>query len=1356
LEVLEPRCLFAADPIRVGLTYFEADRGNDAHGDHFELTFRGGAEATELTRVLIDLDKDSDGLSRADLVFDTLAGGRGADAANSFALESLTAADSRASVTASVDDGGMQLVLDLRHFRAGDKLVFSIDVDEIQKLYSDPSQFNAGLDPIASGLEFEDVLLRVTARAPHYEDATGVTRFVNRYGDPQAEFGLELPPDDLPGDASVRDRNAAAIAQLTQTPKPVGLSGQVYVDTNLDLRRDPSERGLPNVQLSLFRQADGGWTDTGLRATTDAQGRYEFPSTLGLPPGTYQIRQQQPAGYLSVGATIGTVEGRPSGDVTSADVLSNIAIPKGDLFAKEYNFAEALPASIGGFVYQDLDNNGQRGPNEPPIAGSQIRLIPLSVIAPTDPLVATTDAAGFYRFSNLPPGRYRLEQIEQPVGLIDGRESVGMVDGTPSGTAANPGDSIDAIVLPSGAAGSEYNFGELPPSELSGFVFYDANASSRRDGTDRPLANVTIRLLDSAGREIARTLTDSEGRYRFSGLVGGTYTLEQQTPTGYLDGADQAGTIDGRIVGQALQNGDQIQGIVLGFGQSGIDYNFGELLPNSIAGRVFVDLDGDCQFDAGESPLAGVELELLDTASQVVARTVTDANGHYAFENLTGGRYTVRQIQPPGWFDGGAMAGTAGGDTSVPNQIAGIALLSGIDSRENNFCEQPPVSIGGRVFVERDQNVVFDASDRPLSGVRLELRDAAGVAVAQTVTDAEGRYQFSGLRGGIYSLHQLQPAGYFSGGQRAGSAGGDAANENQILQIRLSPGTAAEGYDFAELPPATISGYVYQDGPLIQGTVATTGQVLPATRDGRRTADDRPIAGVTLELRNEAGEPIDGRIAMPGSYASGPIRVLTDADGYYQFVGLPPGTYHVYEVQPAGFVDGTDTPGSAGGFAVNTLQEPGDPRIAALLARLLGSPATNPRFDAILSIQLSPGLESIENNFSELLVERMPAPPIVAPPVEFERVLEERFNLPFDEAAISIPVLAARRPLGLWDVYERRAAWHLSVINAGQTRIVRSMRQDVLPTGPDHRAAYPAVAWTQYDVGQGRWRLQGDTTQSFTLGHLDGVPIAGDFDGDGRDEVGIYLQGQWFVDLNGNGHWDSEDLWIALGSRGDRPVVGDWDGDGKADIGIFGPEWESDPPAIARDPGLPDPANRNRDRPKNFPPDAMVAPVGQRVMRRTDEGQLRADVIDHVFRFGGTGDLPMAGDWNGDGIDSLAVFRDGRWLIDLDGNGRWNQEDLRTVFGQPGDRPIVGDWNGDGIDDLGIVRGDEWWMDIDSDRQLTSQDKRVIFETGDALPVAGDWNGDGIDEPGVFVPTPMNLADGTADPSTGNNATTTR
>ena len=112
---------------------------------------------------------------------------------------------------------------------------------------------------------------------------------------------------------------------------------------------------------------------------------------------------------------------------------------------------------------------------------------------------------------------------------------------------------------------------------------------------------------------------------------------------------------------------------------------------------------------------------------------------------------------------------------------------------------------------------------------------------------------------------------------------------------------------------------------------------------------------------------------------------------------------------------------------------------------------------------------------------------------------------------------------------------------------------------------------SEWVLGEG---LEGENGPRLVrFGMRNGRPITGDFNGDGVTDVGFFLNGEWYIDLNSNGHWDEGDLWAKLGHEGDLPVTGDWDGDGKTDIGIFGRAWPGDPAAIDREPGLPAPQN---------------------------------------------------------------------------------------------------------------------------------------------------------------------------------------
>ena len=182
---------------------------------------------------MLRTDQGASGYSAGDNLFDTKEQGRGADHAFPFHIESLKTRDPNARVTAQVDDGSMQMVLTFENFYAGDSLHFSIDVDEVQHLYSldDIAKFNDGLDPITSGAEFEGSALQAEFSAPNYEDASASGSFLNRYDAilaqaTQSGNGLDLPADNANGQ---RDRTAGAAATTMQKWIPASKIGRAHV-----------------------------------------------------------------------------------------------------------------------------------------------------------------------------------------------------------------------------------------------------------------------------------------------------------------------------------------------------------------------------------------------------------------------------------------------------------------------------------------------------------------------------------------------------------------------------------------------------------------------------------------------------------------------------------------------------------------------------------------------------------------------------------------------------------------------------------------------------------------------------------------------------------------------------------------------------------------------------------------------------------------------------------------------------------------------------------------------------------------------------------------------------------------------
>ena len=64
--------------------------------------------------------------------------------------------------------------------------------------------------------------------------------------------------------------------------------------------------------------------------------------------------------------------------------------------------------------------------------------------------------------------------------------------------------------------------------------------------------------------------------------------------------------------------------------------------------------------------------------------------------------------------------------------------------------------------------------------------------------------------------------------------------------------------------------------------------------------------------------------------------------------------------------------------------------------------------------------------------------------------------------------------------------------------------------------------------------------------------MIGDWDNTGRQRIGIFRSGQWWLDLNGDHMWDEvHDMVFFYGQAGDLPVIGDWTHTGQTRIGVF-------------------------------------------------------------------------------------------------------------------------------------------------------------------------------------------------------------
>jgi protocatechuate 3,4-dioxygenase beta subunit len=633
----------------------------------------------------------------------------------------------------------------------------------------------------------------------------------------------------------------------------------VWDDLNGNGQQDTGAEtnGLGNVIVHLY---DAGNAIIGV-ATSTVTGAYAFTN---LAAGTYTLSFTPPANYLSTTSNVGN-DATDSDPLTGTNRTAAITLTSGQVDnSVDAGFYAA--GSIAGSVRIDLNGNGVAEAGDTNgISGVTVQLLDAAsnVVA-----TATTAANGAYSFTNLRPGTYTVRETD-----------LGGWYSTLDATA--PNDNLIPVTLAIGQISTNNIFHDTQRASIGDFVWNDLNGNGQQDGgaESSGLSNVVVRLYDIGNNVLDTTITDASGAYAFTNLLTGTYAVEFGAPANYLSTTSNVG--NDATDSDTLPGTNRTAAITLASGQNESTVDAGFYAAASIAGFVQVDLNGNGVAEAGDiNGIAGVTVQLLDVASNVVATATTAVDGSYSFADLRPGAYTVRETDLGGWYS--TLDITAPNDNLIP-----VTLAIGQNSAGNNFHDAQPASLGDRVWNDLDGDGAQEAFEPGIANVRIYVDSnnsgTYDIGEPMTLTLADGSYQISSLLAGAYTA-RVDSATLPAGMTQTYDLNGVLDNAALVV---LNSNQTRDDVDFGYRSTA-----VY----------AIRGQVRDDyDSNGAFSDPDLPVGGVLISLYSDPngdGNPADGAVIT---------STRTAPDGSYAFTSLLSGPYVVLESDPTHSVSTADT-----------------------------------------------------------------------------------------------------------------------------------------------------------------------------------------------------------------------------------------------------------------------------------------------------------------------------------------------------------------------------------------------------------------------------------------------------------------
>ena len=315
---------------------------------------------------------------------------------------------------------------------------------------------------------------------------------------------------------------------------PVSIGDKVFEDKNADGKQGDTEPGIDGVTVRLYK-CDAP-TVVIATTTTANGGLYSFD---GLPPGTYHVTFETPAGFVQTTVDVGGDDAKDS-DAGAGGVTGCYTLNSGDknttVDAGFYKLA-----SLGDYVWADNNNNGLQDDGAANgINGVEVILLDGNGVEKGRTTTAndTSGNPGYYLFKDLVPGEYQV-QFVKPAGYAFAGQDAN----------ANGSDAVDSdadrtsgltvkTTLESGENDLSWDAGLVKLASLGNRLWLDSDGDGQQDPTETGISGQTVTLIgggadgviNGVGDTTQTTTTGANGEYRFDNLnVGEQYQVEFTT-----------------------------------------------------------------------------------------------------------------------------------------------------------------------------------------------------------------------------------------------------------------------------------------------------------------------------------------------------------------------------------------------------------------------------------------------------------------------------------------------------------------------------------------------------------------------------------------------------------------------------------------------------------------------------------------------------------------------------------------------------------------------------------------------------------------------------------------------------------